>query len=286
MDRAVAVAQSPIQSSLLTGRETGVMQLVTRALTLVPIDSREAGCLLCQYGNTLYYQTGDYEGAMEALSQALAIARREGDPALEMRTLVAAGHAEASHLHFQESLEYDLQAIELSSRVDEPFEEAHARQEVASVLHRTGDLESARRHAAAMLEVAERLRHRTRLWQALQANTVVSFLEGDWQTARTLSNRALVVSPRNPNLLGFRAIIEYGIGNFELGETYIERLMEAMQLTAPGPTFDYGYPAIVLPLVAHLRGVKNQVEVAEGAAQVVLSSPGVPPFWLAWQRRD
>ena len=270
MDRAVAVAQSPIQSSLLTGHETGVMQLVTRALTLVPIDSPEAGRLLCQYGNNLYYQIGDYEGAMEALSQALAIARREGDAALEMRTLVAAGHAEASHLHFQASLAYDLQAIELSRRVDEPFEEAHARQEVASVLHRTGDLEGARRHAAAMLEVAERLRHRTRMWQALQANTVVSYLEGDWATARTLSDRALVVSPRNPNLLGFRAIIESDIGNFEVGETYIERLLETMLLTAPGPTFEYAYPAIVIPLISHLKGVDNQVEVAESAAQAVL----------------
>ena len=277
VDRAVAVAQFPVQSSLSTGRDTGVMQLVTRALTLVPIDSREAGRLLCQYGNILYYQTGDFEGAIEALSQALAIARREGDATLEMRTLVAAGHAEASHLHFQESLEYDLQAIKLSGRVDDPFEETHARQEVASVLHRTGDLEGARRHAAAMLEVAETLRHRTRLWQALQANTVVSFLEGDWQTARSLSDRALGVSPRNPNLLGFRAIIEYNIGNFEDGETYIERLMEAMQRSAPGPTFEYAYPAIVIPLVAQVTGFDNRLEHAESAAQVVLSSPWVTP---------
>ena len=141
MDRAVAMAQSPVQSSLLTGHDTGVMRLVTHALTLIPNDSLEAGGLPCQYGNALYYQTGDYDGAMEALSQALVIARREGDAALEMRTLVAAGHAEASHLHFQESLKYDLQAIELASRVEKPFEETHPRQEVASVLHRTGDLE-------------------------------------------------------------------------------------------------------------------------------------------------
>ena len=277
VDRAVAVAQSPVQSSLLTGHDTGVMQLVTRALTLVPSDSQEAGRLLCQYGNILYYQAGDYDGALEALTYALAIARRENDAALEIRTLVAAGHAEAAHLHFEESLWYDLRAIELSSCVDEPFEETHARQEVASVLHRTGDLEGARCHATAMLEVAERLRHRTRLWQALQANTVVSFLEGDWQTARSLSDRALGVSPRNPNLLGFRAIIEYTLGNFEDGETRIERLLETMQRSAPGPTFEYAYPAIVVPLVAHLTGFANRLDHAKSAAQVVLSFPGGTP---------
>jgi DNA-binding CsgD family transcriptional regulator len=275
--RAVAVAQCPVQASPSTGHRTGVIDLIARALALVPPDSHEAGRLLCQYGNTLYYETGDYDGALTALSQALAIAQREGDAALKMRALVAAGHAEAAHLHFQESLGYDLRAIELASSVDEPFEETHAHQEVAAVLHRTGDLEGARQHAAVMLEVAERLRHRTRLWQALQANTVVSSLEGDWATARSSSDRALAVSPRNSNLLGYRALIEYVVGDFDQGRAYLERLLETMRRATPGPTFEYAYPAIVVPLIAHLAGINNRLEEASTAAHAVLSSPWVTP---------
>jgi DNA-binding CsgD family transcriptional regulator/tetratricopeptide (TPR) repeat protein len=282
--RAVAIAQCPVQSSPLTGRHTGVIELVGRAVALVPPDSHEAGQLLCQYGNTLYYETGNYDGALKALNQAISIAQQGEDAALEMRALVAAGHAEAAHLHFQESLRFDLRALALASTVDEPFEETHALQEVAAVLHRTGDLEGARRYAAAMLPVAERLRHRTRLWQALQANTVVSSLEGEWESALSLSDRALVLSPRNPNLLGYRALIEYAVGNFVQGRTYLERLLEAMQRTAPGPTFEYAYPAIVVPLVTHLRDLDSRLEVAEEAAYAVLSSPWVTPVLASLAR--
>jgi tetratricopeptide (TPR) repeat protein len=136
--RAVAITQYPVQSSPLTGRHTGVIELVGRALALVPPDSHEAGQLLCQYGNPLYYETGDYNGALKALNQAISIAQQGEDAALEMRALVAAGHAEAAHLHFQESLRFDLRALALASTADEPFEETHALQEVAAVLHRTG----------------------------------------------------------------------------------------------------------------------------------------------------
>jgi DNA-binding CsgD family transcriptional regulator len=275
--RSVAVAQCPVQASPLTGHRTGVIDLISRALALVPPDSHEAGRLLCQYGNTLYYETGDYDGALKALGQALAIAQREGDAALKMRALVAAGHAEAAHLHFQECLGYDLRAIELASSVDEPFEETHAHQEVAAVLHRMGDLGGARQHAAVMLKVAERMRHRTRLWQALQANTVVSSLEADWATARSLSDRALAVSPRNSNLLGYRALIEYVVGDFDQGSVYLERLLETMRCATPGPTFEYAYPAIVVPLIAHLSGIDNRLEEARTAAHAVLSSPWVTP---------
>jgi DNA-binding CsgD family transcriptional regulator/tetratricopeptide (TPR) repeat protein len=135
-----------------------------------------------------------------------------------------------------------------------------------------------------MLPVAERLRHRTRLWQALQANTVVSSLEGEWETALSLSDRALVLSPRNPNLLGYRALIEYTVGDFVQGGTYLERLLEAMQRTAPGPTFEYAYPAIVVPLVTHLRDLDSRLEVAEEAAYAVLSSPWVTPVLASLAR--
>jgi DNA-binding CsgD family transcriptional regulator len=281
---AVAVAQCPVQSSPLTGHRTGVVDIITRALALVPTGSREAGYLLCQYGNTMYYEASDHEEAMKALGQALEIAQREGDGILKMRALVAAGHAEAAHLRFQESLGYDLAAIELASSVNEPFEETHALHEVTAVLHRTGNLEGARRYASAALEVAERLRHRVRLWQSLQANTVVSTLAGNWEAARSFSDRALAVSPRNPNLLGYRALIEGLMGEFDQSKAHLDRLLETMRRSTPGPTFECAYPAIMVPLIAHITNIEYPLEEIKAAALAVLSSPWAAPVFasLAW----
>jgi hypothetical protein len=63
VNQAVAAAQSPVQASPLSGHRTGIIDLINRALALVSPDSHEARCLLCQYGNTLYYEAGDYRGA-------------------------------------------------------------------------------------------------------------------------------------------------------------------------------------------------------------------------------
>ena len=126
--------------------------------------------------------------------------------------MVAAGHAEAYHLHYQNSLKYDLRAIQLINRFPQPYDEWHARMEVASVSFHTGDLEGARKHAAALLAVVESLHIRSILGQGLHVNMVVSFLEGDWETARKISDRGLQAEPRHPCLLAVRAIMEYTLG--------------------------------------------------------------------------
>ena len=118
--KAVAVAEFPLQGGNIN---LGRAELVSPVLSLVTTGSHQAGRLLFLYGFLLYQERGDYEGAQEALGQALSIARRNGDEALELRTLVALGHVEAYHLNFQESLQNDLRALELAGRVDDPFQE-------------------------------------------------------------------------------------------------------------------------------------------------------------------
>ena len=135
-----AVAEFPVQGGNFNLERA---ELVSRALPLVTTGSPQAGRLLFIYGFLLYQERGDYEAAQEALSQALSIARREGDEILELRTLVGIGHVEAFQLSFEKSLQNDLQAIELANRVDDPFQETHAYLEVACVLQHMGDLEGA-----------------------------------------------------------------------------------------------------------------------------------------------
>ncbi len=139
------------------------------------------------------------------------------------------------------------------------------------------------------------MRHRTWLIFALWSNETLSRLKGDWQAAREFSDRGLAVAPREPRLLGFRTLLEYEVGDFTAGETYLERLLEAMRLSPPGPTMEYLLPAIGLPLVTRITGGAERPEAAQ-AAEAVLSSGSVLPLGaqvsraglalLAVERRD
>ena len=78
----------------------GAAEMLARALTLVPEDSHEAGRLLSRYGGVLGSAVADYEGAQQALEQAITIARREEDVALEVQTLNYAATVSANHLRW------------------------------------------------------------------------------------------------------------------------------------------------------------------------------------------
>jgi tetratricopeptide (TPR) repeat protein len=274
--RAVAVPEyTPYP---FAGRVTGVSQLIARALALVPADSPTAGRLLARQGWVLGTEQGDYQGAHEAFDRALVIAHREADLALEMRILAGASHVNYFHLRFQEGLESSLRAIEQARRADDPRTEVTARQWATNILSQTGDSEEARRHAAAYLAVAERLRDRTWLSTALFSNARVSLLEGDWKAARDFSDRGLVVSPMDVRLLSSRVLVDYEVGDFGQGEAHLDRFLEAIRLTSTGPTTEYAYTAFLVPLVARITGVLDRLGVAEAAAGTILSSPTATPI--------
>jgi tetratricopeptide (TPR) repeat protein len=170
--RAVAVGEYSLPP--LPGQRVGLTQLVARALAMIPPDSREAGGLLSRYGQVIGIEEADYEGAKEIAGQALAIAQREGDLHLEMRTLAESAYVDIFHLHFQECLEKSQRAIELARRLDEPAAEMHGHIHAATSLMLMGDREGARLHAAGGLALAERLRDRFWLSTALLVNLAVS----------------------------------------------------------------------------------------------------------------
>ena len=68
------------------------------------------------------------------------------------------------------------------------------------------------------------------------------------------------------------------MGNFGEGELYLDRLVEVMRSTAPGPSGEYSLPALVIPWVARITGVGDRLEAAEEAAKTILSSPNATPF--------
>jgi tetratricopeptide (TPR) repeat protein len=232
LDRAVAVAEYPVGAAL--GITTGAGQLISRALPLVSPDSHQAGRLLSTYGLTLYQDTGDYEGAQETFDRALAIAQREKDPALEMRTLANAANVHFYHLRPREVLEKGLRAVELARHADDPRTEALVLSHIVRTLDLMGDHGGAERHAGAMLAVAERLRDRSLLAHALWLNGTLAHHVGDWQDGRAFMDRGLALTPLDPRLSCTRTVLEYEVGDFGRGEAYRERLLDATRRSAMG----------------------------------------------------
>ena len=78
--------------------------------------------------------------------------------------------------------------------------------------------------------------------------------------------------------------MDYELGEFKQGEDHLEQLLEAMRRAAPGPTTAYGYPAMVIPLVARISGESGQFATAEFAAETILSSASATPLTIAWAK--
>ena len=247
------------------------------ALSMVPPDSYAAGRLLCNYGLTSYHETADYQGAREAFDQAIAIARHEGDTVLEANTLGNASHVDTDELLWKDSLEKALQAIELAAQGHPPQAEIMGQHSAFEALRAMGDFERARVYGDAMLASAESLRISVRLSQALSVIGVAAYQDGDWEAARSLSDRGLEVWPESPDLLALRARLEYNTGDFAQGEVYLERLVQVLLQTIPGPTRFYAFPAPVIAEVSRITGDTQRFKVAEEAAGVVLSLPNAIP---------
>ena len=272
-ERAVEITEYPYYSSY--GQSLGVTKPIARALELVPAESHQEGRLLCRYGSLLGMEEGDYIGAQEAFARALSTAERESDTILEMGTLASAARVDRSRHDYNEALQKSLRAIELARQLNDLRVEVAARFEATSVLRITGELEQARQHALPMLKGAERLRDRFWLSSALNRNGFLCSSIGDWRSAREFSDRGLAASPGDYRNLAHRAEFEYEVGDFDQGRVHLERLLEIMRLTPPGPRMPNTLSAQVIPLIARITGLGDRLEVAEGAAQTVLSSPSV-----------
>ena len=267
--QAVAAAEFPIAPP--PSRLPGVAQLMARALTLVPADSHEAGRLLSRYGGVLGAAEGDYEGAQQALRGAIAIARREGDVALEVQTQAYAANVSGVHLRWQESVDNGLRAIELSTGDEHTWADLSARYWIVVPLILTGDLDAARPHALALSELADR-RSTTQqsAGQGFSLITTLVCLEGDWKAGREYSERGLEAAPLHSPLLFSRALLEHQMGEHARGSEYLESLLEAMGRAGPDHSLAAARASNTIPAIARITGISDRLEIAEAAAEGIL----------------
>ncbi len=177
-----------------------------------------------------------------------------------------------------------LRAIELAPKAEQPRSEVNAHWMAAFFMQFKGDRDATRSHAAACLVLAETLRDQGLLASALMINDIACRMEGDWETARTFNERGLEVAPRDVGILTAQIMIAYELGEAELGDSLLERLLEIIRTSAPGPTLEYALQSIVIPSVARITGKTDRLEVAEAAARAVFSSPSAVPLVTGYCR--
>src|SRR5262249_13640564 len=151
----------------------------------------------------------DYAGASRAFDEALRIAEREQDTALERRTLANAAFVDAFHLRWDDCLQRALRAVRLTVSEGDPRTEMAARRSVGFASIATGESAQARAHTGAALAQGLRLRESWWLTSTSFSNQLACMYEGDWQAAWEMSEIGLGMAAGDPRHLALRAVLEY-----------------------------------------------------------------------------
>ena len=277
--QAVAVANAYLPA--LAGHRTGMVELLSRVLTVTAPGSLEAGRLLSLYGRLKGHQDGDYQSAQEAFDEALAIAEREGDAGLEMQVLAAGSYVDFFHLQHAGCIEKTRRVLELGRQVDDPAAQLLALYGSAHAHTALGNFAEARKHSAACLEMGERFRDRYWLAGALLRMVATAMWEGDWQSAREFSDRALELSDRDPRVLGTRVLLEGYVGESEQASEFIQRLIATRRLTSAIEEAGAGnaYTAATIPMAARMANGQTGIGDAREAADSMLASEIATPLF-------
>jgi DNA-binding SARP family transcriptional activator len=282
--RAVAVAAYPLPLSLRF-RYTEAGRVIAGALALVSPDSPEAGWLLAQHGWFTGFIEGDYDGAQRALQEALSIAERERDGALEQWTLALSAFVDAFHLRWESCLAMGSRAIALRQDAGDPRTEMLARRAVAFALAATGRAKEGRLHTGASLGPAQRLREAWWVTSVSFSDELLCLYQGDWHAAREMSELGLAADPRDARHLGLHAILESEAGDPNQAGIFIDRLQEVVaSVPPPGPIADFIFLANAIALAGRSTGDEARLEAARVAAEQVLAVPRLNPALQLYAR--
>ena len=213
----------------------------------------------------------------------MAIARREKDLGLEVRTLGQAAQVDGWHLRYQEGAERSLAAVDSSLRVGDPEAEVTAHMYAWISLVALGQAEAADVHPIAALVAAEGLRRRQVSIRAFFMNAAWSAFRGDWHAAREYNDHALAIEPSNASVLVQRAMLEWELGDSEQGTVLMNRLLEGFDTAVSTFETSGAYIARLIAYVGYLNDSTDHFDIAETAAESVLS--GTLPPWAALTAR-
>jgi DNA-binding SARP family transcriptional activator len=259
VDRAVAIAALPIPPIYRTTSADEYRELTVEALALVAPQSIEAGRLLAAFGWFAGANEADFDTAAEAFETAITIARRYGDPALEMRTLLNAAQVDFQHTRWPECFERATAALALAEQARDARAQTFARVWAARSAMVLGDSASARTHIAASVALAEQLREPLWLDGAHLDATWLAVLEGRWDDARVEGDRALAAEPSDTRAIACRALVEYQCGQRATGDAFLQRLIDAQADARTAPqAVAHNVAGAFVPLLSRLAELGDE----------------------------
>ena len=175
------------------------------------------------------------EPAQAAFARALEISAAERDAGLELRTLAYATSVDHFDLRWSTVLAKSRRILELARYVDDPRSETYARYRAAFALMQAGHADEAAVESDANLALAEQLKDRGLLADALYVKNTLAQLKGEWREARAYSDRALALSPHQLPFIQIRLLLECETGHRKAGNAYLERIMAAERRAGPWP---------------------------------------------------
>lgn len=275
-DRAVAVAATPLFQGFTS---SGIADLVEDALELAAGGSLESGRLLSRYGLMVYHERLDYERAVQALEEALDVARRHGDKVLELDSLASFEHVEGDQLSHEKSLRLATEALKLSREVDNPHSEFHAHFYSFHSLFATGRLGEAEFHASAQLDLAEMTKSMLQIMGGTWTTHLAARARGSWKKGTAVAERALQIGVvfGSYHHLGTGIVAASETGDATRAGEYAKRLHD---LVADGFTNDWptAHFAESIPVLKWISGTDNGYgNLAKKAALFITESGQSPP---------
>ena len=225
-----------------------------------------------------------HDRAQDALGRALSIARRVGDLGLETRSLIVSAEVALYNTRYQDMLEFSRLAISLADRLGDPRAVTLANYWASLSLIILNDIDTAGRYAEASLAPAEELRHHSYIARATWVNDAIHRLKGEWEAAKKFSGHGLATSPFDPRLLLSRILSEHEVGAFSEGDGYLQRLRAVIEEMEPGPSVEFAFCSMAIPLVARITGNNDRLEIADAAAEAVISSNSGARSWTELAR--
>ena len=271
---AIAVATDP---HISVEGATDVASTIRQIYDRTPRGSLEEGRLLARMGAAEYFETGDYRASQAAFARAIEISAAERDAGLELRTLAYGASVDHFDLRWSTVLAKSRRILELARHVDDPRSETYARYRAALALMQTGHADEATIESDANLGLAEKLKDRGLLADALYVKSTLAQLKGEWREAREHSDRALALSADQLPFLQTRLLLEYETGHRKAGDAYLERLVAAERRAGPWPLAG-AITAITLSRIGCLWNDSTSCDAALRASRTVLERRPVIPM--------
>lgn len=162
------------------------------------------------------YSLGQYDEAIDALMNALEIARARGDKHFLARIYKSLGNATArGGSTLKESTFYYHLCLEVAKSIEDKSLQADSLNNLGVNAYMGGDYPAAKGYYEQSLSLYEAIGHRWGV--ALSLNNIADLVEDDWQTARQYYERAIVIQRDINNQWGLGLALE------NLGKLWLTR---------------------------------------------------------------